>query len=896
MILTFNVLVAVALGYVAMLFAVAFAADRQATAGQAGWLRSPLVYTLSLSIYCTAWTFYGAVGYAARSGLEYLTIYLGPSLVMVGWWWVLRKLVRIGRTQRITSIADLVSSRYGKSSSIGALVTLIAVAGITPYVALQLQSISLTFAAFTEGMGGDPADVESVALWTAMGLAVFTILFGTRNLDPSERHHGIVMAIAVEAVVKLGALLAVGVFVVWGLGGGIEGTLDLIGRAPVPLWGGNGGRWVGLMFLSAAAFLTLPRMFHVLVVENDGDRHLATASWAFPLYVMLMSLFVVPIAVVGLERMPEGSNPDLFVLTLPMSEGHGGLALLAFLGGFSSATSMVIVATIALATMVSNHIVAPLWLSVRGPDQVSRDIRGTVLLARRVSVAGVLGLGYIYFRLTGTGTALSSIGLIAFAGVAQILPAMLGGIFWRGATAVGAGTGLALGAAIWAWTLFLPAFGTALIPESVMASGPWGLDWLRPRALFGIEGVDPLLHTVIWSLSLNLAAFVGTSLLSFPKPLERLQGVQFVNVFERNDPARTWSRGGAEVEGLLVLAQRVLGGEIALGLFQREAERQGKSGHLPDPTPAFLQRLERELAGSVGAAAAHALVGQLGQAPGVSVEDLMAVADEAQQILEYSARLEAKSTEQERTARALREANDKLTQLATQKDAFLSRISHELRTPMTSIRSFSSLLGEDGLTAEEARRFAGIVEAEAARMTRLLDDLLNLSVLRDGQVTLKRQEGLLSEVIDRALLSSGTVGEGRLRIRRDPATETVPVATDLDRLAQVFINLVSNARKYCDADWPELRIAVQIRGGQVIVDFVDNGSGIPVPEREVIFESFARLSGRRAGQAQPTGAGLGLAICREIMVRLGGTISYLPGQGGAAFRVTFPQRLAAAAE
>jgi signal transduction histidine kinase len=276
----------------------------------------------------------------------------------------------------------------------------------------------------------------------------------------------------------------------------------------------------------------------------------------------------------------------------------------------------------------------------------------------------------------------------------------------------------------------------------------------------------------------------------------------------------------------------------------------------------------------------------------------MAVADEAQQIMEYSSRLEAKSVELERTARALREANDKLTQLGLQKDAFLSRISHELRTPMTSIRSFSSLWGEEGLTPEEARRFAGIVEAEAGRMTRLLDDLLDLSVLRDGQVTLKQQEGPLSKIIDRALLSAGALGEDRLRVLRDPVSEAILVTTDLDRLAQVFINLVSNARKYCDAERPELRIAAQLRGGQVIVDFVDNGSGIPMPEREVIFESFTRLSGRRAGQPQATGAGLGLAICREIMARLGGSIAYLPGQGGAAFRVTFPQRLtpAAAAE
>lgn len=895
MTLTFNTLVAVSLVYVALLFAVAFAAERGARRGRDRWLRSPLVYTLSLSIYCTAWTFYGAVGYAARSGLEFLTIYLGPSLVMIGWWWTLRRLVRIGRAQRITSIADLLSARFGKSGPIGAIVTLMAVAGITPYIALQLQSISLSFAAFAQGMAGGrmAEDAGLVAIWTAAGLALFTVLFGTRNLDPSERHHGIVMAIAVEAVVKLVALLAVGVFVVWGLAGGVAATLQRIDASPVPLWQGEGARWAGLILLSAAAFVTLPRMFHVMVVENEDDRQLAVASWAFPLYVLAMSLFVVPIAVMGLDRLPAGSNPDLFVLTLPLAEGEVALSLLSFLGGFSSATSMVIVATIALSTMVSNHIVAPLFLRGRPAEQSSRDLRRVVLLSRRLSVTGVLALGYLYFRWTGTGAALSAIGLIAFAGVAQILPAMVGGLVWRGATARGAGAGLLVGAAVWAWTLFLPSFGA--VPPEVHAAGPWGLGWLRPHALFGFEGMDPLLHSVLWSLALNTLVFLGVSLVTFPSPVERLQGEAFVNIFDSAVASRAVGRGGGEAEELLVIAGRVLGQDAALDFFRREAEAQGQSGHLPDVTPAFVAALERQLAGSVGSAAAHAIVSQVAKGATVTVEDLMAVAGEAQRIMDYSARLEAKSAELERTARALREALGKLTRLAEQKDAFLSRISHELRTPMTAIRSFSAILREEGLRPEEVRRFAAIVEGEAERLTRLLDELLDLSILRLGRIRLDPREGLLSDVIDRALAAAGVVPSGPLRVLRDPAAEAIPVCTDLDRLAQVFINLASNARKYCDAPDPELRIVARLRGTEIVVDFIDNGRGIPAAERDLAFESFARLPSA-PGRAGPGGAGLGLAICREVMERLGGSVTYLPGMGGAAFRVVLPQRLARAAE
>ncbi|WP_194096199.1 ATP-binding protein [Marivivens aquimaris] len=883
---SFQFLVFVAVFYVAFLFVIAFAAERSAAKGKGKWLRSPIIYTLSLSIYCTAWTFYGAVGYAARSGLEYLTIYLGPTVVMIGWWWVLRKLVRIGRMHRITSIADLISSRFGKSTALGVMVTLLMVVAATPYVALQLQSVTQSIAVFSQsaGQGWVTDDLDRATLWVAVGLAIFTIVFGTRNLDANERHHGIVIAIAVEAVVKLFALLAVGIFVVWGVAGGIGPTLELIDKSPIAEWDQHSGRWVGLTFLAGAAFLTLPRMFQVLVVENADENNLLMASWAFPLYLMLMSLFVVPIAVVGLDRLPAGSNPDLFVLTLPLAEGQSFLAIFSFLGGLSSATSMVIVATIALATMISNHIVTPIWLTSRGAGaMVSGDVRQLVIGARRLSIGGVLLLGYVYYLLSGGSAALAAIGLISFTGVAQILPALIGGLFWRGATRWGAVAGIGVGFVVWTWTLLLPSFGPdAVVPAAVFENGPLGLRYLRPYALFGIDGIDPQLHAILWSMILNTTIFFVVSVLTFPQPLERLQGAQFVNVFEHSQGARAWTQSTAEAEDLLVMAQRILGAGEAQALFQREAQLQGKASYLPDVTPDFVAHLERELAGSVGAATAHAMVGQLTQGVSVSVEDLIAVADEAAQILEYSNRLEAKSAEQERTALQLREANEKLTQLSIQKDAFLSQISHELRTPMTSIRSFSEILRDGDMTADQTVRYSGIIHAEAVRLTRLLDDLLDLSVLENGQVTLNMQHGTLRDLIDQAVSATGS-GQA-MAIKRRPTEENVALYTDVDRLTQVFINLIANAQKYCDDEKPVLRIVSRQIGERAVVDFIDNGSGIAKQNQQVIFEKFSRLTdARKAG-----GAGLGLAICREIMTRLGGEIAYLPGQGGAAFRVVLP--------
>lgn len=887
--LTVNVLILVAFLYVVFLFLIAFFADRAAARGRKAWMQSPLIYTLSLSVYCTAWTFYGAVGNAARSGLEYLTIYLGPTLVLLSWWWLLRKLVRIGRAERITSIADLISSRYGKSSSLAVIVTLLAVTGTTPYIALQLQSVTQSFAIFAEAGGGiawAPEQRSATGLWVAAGLALFTILFGTRSIDTNERHHGVVMAIAVEAVVKLVALVVVGAFVVWGVSGGVGSMLQMIDASPVAQWEPDKSRWFAMTFVSAAAIIALPRMFQVMVVEVEDETHLNVASWAFPLYLLTMSLFVLPIAVVGLALLPEGSNPDLFILTIPLALEQEWLAMLVFLGGFSSATSMVIVASIALSTMMSNHIIIPLWMALRVQGAtVSGDIRAVVIRSRRFSIIAVLALGYLYFHITGGSAALSAIGLVSFVGVAQVIPALIGVLFWRGGTRRGAIAGISTGFVLWAFTSFIPAIG--LFPDSVMTTGLFGWGLLRPEALMGVSGLDPLVHSVMWSLSLNLLAFVSMSLLTFPSPMERLQGAGFINIFDRSTGSQGWSAGTAEAEDLLVMAQRLLGAGEAQAIFSEGARLQGKSGFLPDPTPDFVNRLERELASTVGAATANAMIGQINGQAAISVQDLLAVADESAQILEYSSQLEAKSEELEQTASQLRDANDALQALSVQKDAFLSQVSHELRTPMTSIRSFSEFLMEGTLKPQEHTRYAGIIHNESIRLTRLLDDMLDLTVLENGQVELNKTTANLAQLLDQAEASSGQ-STATLRVIRQREQEDITLTTDRDRLVQVFINLISNAQKYCHAEGPTLEISVTWKKGFLEVVFRDNGQGIPVESQSIIFEKFARLS----DQAAAGSAGLGLAISREIMGRLGGTLEYVADAShdkrGAAFCVRMP--------
>lgn len=860
--------------YVAGMFVIAHLADRAAAAGRWSWMNSPLIYTLSLSVYCSAWTFYGAVGYATRSGLEYMTIYLGPGIVFAGAWWGLRHLVRVARMHRVTSVADLISSRFGKSATLAALVTLIAVLAATPYIALQLQSVAMALSAFAPP--GSPLP-GTVPLWTGLGLAAFAILFGTRNLAADERHHGVVMAIALEAVVKLLAFIAVGAYVLWGLADGPADVLARVDRmADTPEgagWPIRPDRWIALIMLSGAAVLVLPRMFHVMVVEANDDDRLRQAGWAFPLYLFVLTFLVLPIAVVGRDLLPASANPDLYVLALPLSQGQDALAAFVFIGGFSSAMSMVVVSAIALSTMMANHWLVPAWLRLRHgmfppPASAQGDLRALMLNARRLAILAIICGGWTYHRLSGGTSALAMMGIVAFSGMAQVLPAMIAGLSWRGATRRGAMAGIAAGSLIWMGLIYLPSLGLVAAPALP-------------------AGIDPFAGAVLLALAVNAALLVLVSLFDFPNPVERMQALSFVHAIapdgQPSDPA-----SGARAEALLALSGRLWGNDPALEFFRQAAADQGKSGYLPDLTPRFLSDFERQLAGTVGAATAAALMSRVAGRGGVTVADLMEVAGEAGRTRADNLRLETASEELARTARALQETNEKLRTLSDQKDAFLGQISHELRTPMTSIRAFSEILMEPEMTPEDRARFASIIHDESGRLTRLIEDLLDLAVLEGGRARLSPTIVNLHEVIERAVISAQAVAARRdFRLLRDPPAEQLMVITDADRLLQVLINVIANARKYCTAEAPEIRIeARRLRNGATEIDIGDNGPGIAPEHATLIFEKFARLD----DPARAGGAGLGLAICREIMQFLGGTITYLPGQGGACFRIGLPRR------
>ncbi len=893
----FVILTAVA--YVCLLFVVAYVSDARASQGKAGFLRSPLVYTLSISVYCTSWTFYGAVGTAARDGLEFVAIYMGPTLVFVGWWFILRKLVWVCHSQGITSIADFLSSRFGKSSSLAVLVTLIAMVTITPYIALQLKAITTSIQTVSSARGhGDRLaglDDVSLALGAAIGMALFTIFFGTRNVDVREQHLGVVAAIAFEAAVKLLALIAVGLFVVFGMSDGlgdvyaraVEAGFDVHEREPF------GSRWVALLILSASAIICLPRQFHITVVENSNEEYLRTAGWAFPAYLMLMSVFTLPIALYGLATMPAGSNPDMFVLTLPMAAGQDGLALFAFIGGFSSATSMIIIASIALSIMVSNHIVLPLALS-RGDHMAEAGEKGIarlLLRSRRISIAVILLLGFLYFWLTGESDALAPIGLISFAGVAQFLPALLAALYWRQANMKGALSGVLIGAAVWIWTMFLPSFAsTSPTIADLVKNGPWNITALRPEALFGMEGIDPLVHSVFWSLFLNAGALIFVSLLTQQGVMERVQSGVFVDIFRSAQGAqRRVIRGTATTDEIFFVAERVLGWHRAQSLFDTANVPRGDDAVGVAVSSDFIARLERELASSIGAASAHVLLSKVGADDRISLEEVMQIAGETQQAIEYSHELEEKSHELRLTAQQLQEANAQLHELHRQKDDFLSQVSHEVRTPMTSIRSISQiLLREQDLDQDRRSRFVKTIHQESARLTRLLDGILDMSALEHGERNWENRPINGETVLDRAFtVCEALARQHEIAVERIALVDDVRIMGDPDRLCQVFINIIANAIAHNSAADPMVKVFSRVENGNYVVDIADNGKGISMEYWNNIFDKFMRVQPEENGAAVPAGLGLGLNISHTIIQKMNGRLELVEGpMRGACFRIT----------
>jgi Na+/proline symporter/signal transduction histidine kinase len=637
------VIVIIAIAYVTLLFAIASLGDRRAAArGPAG--SRPYIYGLSLAIYCTSWTFFGSVGLASERGLEYLAIYIGPVLVFLFGLPLLRRITRLSKAERITSIADFLSARYGKSFAVASTATVIATIGAVPYIALQLKSISGSVSLMVEHYNGSAPSIEfvfgDISLMVALLLAAFAVLFGTRHADATEHQDGLVLAVAVESIVKLAAFLAIGMMVLFFL---FERPSELIAamrtndavQAAVA-YETSLTTWIVLTVISGFAIIMLPRQFHVTVVENRTEDELRTATWLFPLYLVLINLFVIPIAFAGLTVVGTQTTADLYVLSLPLLSGHDFLAMAAFIGGLSAATAMVIVASVALAIMISNHLVIPLFIRrLLKPDlQDYEDLTEIILNVRRAAIFVVLFAAFLYYRETTTNTRLAAIGLMSFAAIAQFAPAFIGGLIWRGANARGAVLGLGAGILVWAYTLLLPALAP---PDTgIVLSGLFGFDALRPQALFGTVG-EPLNHGVLWSLSLNTLFFVLGSLSRGARPLERIQAAIFVPRDASPMPSLRRFRTAVTVNDLKDTISRYLGVERTERSFQTFEAQQGQaSAGGEQASMAMIRFSEQLLASAVGSSSARLILSLLFQRNDRSTKDAFRLLDDASEALQHN--------------------------------------------------------------------------------------------------------------------------------------------------------------------------------------------------------------------------------------------------------------------
>lgn len=901
------------LAYLLLLFAVAYYGDWRAAQGRS-IIANPWTYSLSLAVYCTAWTYFGSVGRAVSGGVWFLPIYLGPTLAMALGWMVIRKMIRIAKAYRITSIADFIGSRYGKSPLLAGLVTLIAVVGIVPYIALQLKAVSAGYALLTLADGADLAAPlhwgRDSAFYMALVLAGFTMMFGARHLDATERHEGMVAAIAFESVVKLAAFLAVGLFVVYGL---FDGLADLFSRArAVPALrnllrleqGGSFAwtQWFALTLLSMLSVLFLPRQFQLMVVENVRESHLRRAIWVFPLYLLLINLFVLPIALGGLLHFGAGPmNADNFVILLPQAAGQQALALFVFIGGLSASTGMVIVETIAVSIMVSNELVMPLLLRMRHfRPAPGHDLTRVLLGIRRAAILAVLVLGYLYFHLAGEVYALVSIGLISFAAVAQFAPAVLGGMYWKGATRRGALAGLLAGFLMWVYTLMLPSIAkSGWLDTAFITAGPWGLTLLKPEQLLGLHGLDGLTHSLFWSLLVNTAAYVGLSLWRAPSGQEASQALLFVDVFQRKaSSSPVFWRGQASVPDLRSLCERYLGIQKAQQLFEAYARGVGAATVAAiAPDARLVQFVETQLAGAVGSASARVLVASVAEEEVLTPEDVLRILDETSQIRAYSHELEDKSRSLERATSELRQANDQLKSLDRLKDDFMSSVTHELRTPLTSIRALAELMRDDAdIAPTQRQQFVGIIVAETERLSRLVNQVLDMAKIESGHAEWHNTEVDLRALLGQAIATTAEIFRERhceVTLNLPPQVRTL--WADPDRLMQVLLNLLSNAAKFVPVAGAKVAVSLASDATGLTVRVQDNGPGVSPAQQGLIFEKF-----RQGGDAanRPQGTGLGLPISRQIVEHFGGRLwlESRPGQGACfLFHLPWPVPASAAA-
>ncbi|MCF6182321.1 ATP-binding protein [Lutibacter sp.] len=843
--------------YLSAIFYVAFWAEKNS---KSKWVNNPYVYTLSLAVYCTAWTYYGSVGLAATSGLKFLTIYLGPIIIIPSWIILMKKIIKISKGNKISSLADFISLRYGNDRFLGALVTIICVLAIVPYISLQLKAISETFNVITNHTIFVNTIINDTTFYIAILLGIFAAFFGTQHTDATERHKGIITAVALESVIKLVFFLAIGIYVTFYLFNGPSDIYNQVSLLPnfesqKSINGLQGGfNWFFLSILSMIAIMLLPRQFQAAVVENEREKYLKKAAWLFPLYLLLFNVFVIFIAWGGnIVFHNQGVEPDLFTLMLPLKSNHEFLALIVFLGGFSAAISMVVLSSLALSTMLSNNLIIPYGFLQKFSKGESEQNMESIKNIRRISIFLLIIMAYFFYKSFTLDRSLVSIGLISFVVIAQLAPAFFGGLFWRRGSSIGAKFGIIIGFLITFYTLIFPfIIDSLIINSSFVNEGLFGIHFLKPYELFGLSIFEPVPQAFFWSLFLNILVYVFVSVYNIGTYRERNFAEMFVDnskYASLHEDAYVW-KGEAYVKDLKNILNRFLGinrTERALNLFFMKYKLDKNSQFADARLVNFSEKL---LTGSIGSASSRILISSVIKEEEISLTEVLNILEETKKA---------------------KDSNKELQERDKQKDEFLDTVAHELKTPITSIRALSEiLLDNDDVDFETKNKFLSSILNESDRVNRLINNILDLEKLASGKEKLALKKNSIKNTIEKSIDSVRQLALKKEIKIIDEKVKDANFLFDEDRIQQVIINLLSNAIKFSPPKKGKIVLKTKINKYTVDVLIEDNGKGIADNDLDSIFDKFYQAKNQTI--LKPKGSGLGLAISKQIVESHNGKI------------------------
>lgn len=880
----------VVLLYLALLFLVAHLAEKKRSKV---WINNPYIYALSLAVYCTAWTYYGSIGVAATSGLNYLPIYIGPIIVIPAWIFINTRIVRISRVNKISSLADFISLRYGNSRSFSAIITIVCLFAIVPYIGLQIKAISETFHLVTETPMSKNILTDN-ATFVVVLIALFSSYYGTRYVDASEKRLGIISAIALESFLKLFFIIILGLFVIYFA---FDGFYDIYEKASKfkdfkqkNTFNGIEGalNWMVLCMISGTAICILPRQFHTAIVENRQEKHIKTAIWFFPLYLLIFTVFIFPIAWGG-RLIFEGQNvnPEFYSILIPQHFGNTLITVLVFLGGLSSSISMIIISAITLSIMLSNNLIIPYGLLGKFKSENETQNTRNITNIRKISIFALVIMAFGFYKYFILKTSLDSVGLISFVVIGQLAPAFFGALFWRRGSYKGAVTGLLAGLSICYFGLIIPQYYFSYNQEFKGALR----EIYNAFYFFNIPYLSRIPEIFFWSMLVNTGLFTIISVSTKGNYRERNFAELYVDIdkyIQNHENAFIW-RGTAYVSDIKNILERFLGKkktDQALRIFNLKYNIDSQT---ETADSRFIKFSENLLAGRIGTASAKILIEGVTKEDKISLKEVLNILEESKENITINKKLTEQSDELKLLSHELRTANESLIIKDRQKDDFLDSVAHELRTPITAIRSAGEILADDDdIPLDIKREFLNNIITESDRLSEIINDILYLDKLQHGEIALHIKQNNIIETYKKAVNPLlHLIQQKNIHLSEVDLLNQFIFEYDEARMIQLFQNIFGNALKFTD-EQGTIQTKLSEKDDQLIIKIFNTGKTIPEEDLEMIFDKF--YQSRNQNILKPTGSGLGLAISKKIIEAHHGMIKAENSGLGVTFIITLPKK------